>query len=59
VCFHDLFAEYERLGVDCMPGIALATLDRNAPEFDIPLTKARPWRAIARKGDIYRARRVG
>jgi predicted amidohydrolase len=116
VCFPEMFAEYERLGVDCLllssysenlmfgvmaqghaatncywisisvpaqcgyalpasligpngdyiaqcrrisqPDIALARLDRDAPEFDIPLNKARPWRAAARKGEIYAVKRV-
>lgn len=37
-------------GVD----IAVATLDRADPRYDIALNKARPWRRLARKGDIYR-----
>lgn len=37
-------------------GFAVATLDRDDPTYDIPLKKARPWRARARQGDIYRAR---
>ena len=36
------------------PGLVLAELDRNDPAYDIPLQKARPWRAKARQGDIYR-----
>ncbi len=36
------------------PGFAIATLDRDDPGHDIPLNKARPWRASARQGDIYR-----
>ena len=43
---------------DGEPGLAYAVLDRRAAEFDIPLTKARPWRTRARQGDIYRAARV-
>ena len=114
VNFPQLFAEYDRLGVDClllsawpvdkiffrkaqahaaihnywlslsvpaqstnlMPSAvlgpdgselatvttpaALATvvLDRDAPEFHIALDLARPWRAEANQGDIYRNRRV-
>jgi predicted amidohydrolase len=38
--------------------LTIATLDRDAAEFDIPLTKARPWRATARKGTIYDSRRA-
>jgi predicted amidohydrolase len=30
------------------------TLDPDAPEWEIPLRRARPWRALARQGDIYR-----
>jgi hypothetical protein len=26
----------------------------DAPEWEIPLKRAKPWRALARKGDIYR-----
>ncbi|MFK0331496.1 carbon-nitrogen hydrolase family protein [Rhizobium sp. NPDC090275] len=37
------------------PGFAVATLDRDDPAYDIPLKKARPWRAKARQGEIYRA----
>lgn len=114
VNFPQLFAEYERLGVDCllpsawpvdaiffqkaqahaainnywlglsvpaqsadlMPSavigpdgsvlarvhtgerFAAATLDRTAPEFHTALDLARPWRAEANKGDIYRDRHV-
>jgi predicted amidohydrolase len=114
VNFPQLFAEYERLGVDCLllpawpvdsvfflkaqahaainnywlslsvpgqcadlmrsavigpdgtvlaavqPGTELAavTLDRAAPEFHVPLNLARPWRAEANAGEIYRRRQV-
>lgn len=37
-------------------GLAHAVLDRDDPAYDIPLNKARPWRASARQGDIYRER---
>lgn len=37
-------------GVD----IAVATLDRADPRLDIALNKARPWRRLARQGQIYR-----
>ncbi len=113
--FPELFAEYERLGVDCMlfsayaqdpifgitaqahaainaywlslstptqcsrgltsgliapnggfvgrcrpgrSGMVVRTLDRDAPELQGALTKARPWRAAARLGGIYEPRRV-
>lgn len=39
-------------------GIAVATLDRSDPHYDVPLNKARPWRAKAREGEIYRERMV-
>jgi len=35
------------------PGLVVASLDRNDPAYDIPLQKARPWRAKARQGHIY------
>lgn len=34
--------------------IAVADLDRNDPRFDVALNKARPWRRLARQGQIYR-----
>jgi cytochrome c1/predicted amidohydrolase len=40
------------------PDLAVASLDRNDPAYDIPLQKARPWRAKARQGDIYREKLV-
>ena len=39
-------------------GMIIQTLDRAAPELDIALNKARPWRRMARVGDIYATRRV-
>ncbi len=38
--------------------LAIVTLDRDDPALKVPLTYARPWRATALKGDIYRARAV-
>ncbi|NEA33276.1 carbon-nitrogen hydrolase family protein [Streptomyces sp. SID13031] len=38
--------------------LTLATIDRNDPDYAFSLTQSRPWRTIARKGDIYRTRRV-
>ncbi|WP_419904944.1 carbon-nitrogen hydrolase family protein [Kiloniella sp.] len=35
------------------PQILIQTLNRKAPALEIALTKARPWRREARKGDIY------
>lgn len=40
------------------PGIVLGTVDRDDTQYSIALTKARPWRQVARQGDIYRDRRV-
>jgi predicted amidohydrolase len=34
-------------------GLVFCDLDRNAPEFEIALTKARPWRAVAGTGEFY------
>jgi predicted amidohydrolase len=112
--FSDLFAEYDRLGVDCLlvsgypvdsifatkarayaaihnywlslsvpaqtthlfhseligphgevlatvggePALVVGTLDREDPALRGTLHFARPWRASARNGDIYDARRV-
>lgn len=116
VQFHEVFAEYERLGADailfasygipdtfqlalrahagltslwiagatpaqkapqgpagiigpdgkvivCCPAMpnetfVTATLDRAEPKYEIALTQARPWRASARLGEIYRATKV-
>jgi predicted amidohydrolase len=38
--------------------LTIATIDRDDPTYEIPLTKLRPWRTLARKGAIYTARRV-
>ncbi|MFF5081616.1 carbon-nitrogen hydrolase family protein [Actinoplanes sp. NPDC000266] len=40
------------------PDVICVDLDRADPALDVALTKARPWRAIARAGDIYAAARV-
>lgn len=114
VNFPELFAEYERLGVDCLllsaypvdsifetkarayaaincywvslsvpaqsthhfrsaligpdgatlvsagedADLVVADLDRDAPELHVALNLARPWRAVARAGEIYEERRV-
>lgn len=34
-------------------GLVFCNLDRNDPELEISLTKARPWRAIAGTGEFY------
>lgn len=36
----------------------VSDIDTNDPAFDVSLNLARPWRAQARLGDIYRRRRV-
>lgn len=38
--------------------LAVITLDRDDPALTVPLRHARPWRATALKGDIYRTRAV-
>jgi predicted amidohydrolase len=38
--------------------LTVATIDRDDPAYQIPLTRLRPWRTLARKGDIFAARRV-
>lgn len=40
------------------PSLAIAVLDRDDPDYDIPLQRARPWRLRARQGDIYREKMV-
>ena len=37
-------------------GFAEGLLDRRNPAYDIALSKARPWRRLAREGSIYRER---
>lgn len=37
---------------------AVTILDRTNPEYDIALQKARPWRAKARLGEIYREKQI-
>jgi predicted amidohydrolase len=44
--------------VDTPERPATVVLDRTAPEFHIALDLARPWRAEANRGDIYRSRRL-
>ncbi|MES0022407.1 MULTISPECIES: carbon-nitrogen hydrolase family protein [unclassified Mesorhizobium] len=41
-----------------IPCYAVAVLDRDDPDYDVPLQKARPWRAKARLGEIYREKMV-
>jgi len=37
-------------------GVVFADLDRGAPQFDVPLTKARPWRASIATNPAYNTR---
>jgi hypothetical protein len=43
---------------DVEDGLVIAELDREDPALHVALDLARPWRASARRGDIYAARRV-
>ncbi|WP_026620184.1 deaminated glutathione amidase [Ensifer sp. WSM1721] len=47
-----------RCSESCGASLAVATLDRGDPVYEIPLQKARPWRARARQGDIYREKMI-
>ncbi|MCB8820369.1 carbon-nitrogen hydrolase family protein [Microvirga rosea] len=38
------------------PAIITTILDRTAPAYEVALTKARLWRAQARRGEIYKSR---
>lgn len=42
-----------------IPSFCLVELNKNSPELQIALTKARPWRQKARLGDIYKPGVVG
>ncbi len=44
-----------RCAATTIPCLQLAELDRQSPDLQIALTKARPWRCKARQGDIYRS----
>ncbi len=39
-------------------GLTVNRIDRDAAEWEIPLRRARPWRALARAGSIYETCRV-
>lgn len=43
---------------DRTPGLTVNDLDRAAPDLDMPLHKARPWRARARSGELHNPARV-
>ncbi len=56
-----LVAPNGRFVARCRAGrssLIIQNLDRAAPDLDIALNKARPWRRAARAGDIYEARRI-
>ena len=40
------------------PTVVVGIIDRDDPRYDIALNKARPWRRLARDGEIYRSRAV-
>lgn len=39
--------------------LVFAELDREDPNYDIPINKARPWRRAARQGKIYTEKQIG
>jgi len=41
-----------------VPGLAVGLLDEDCPRWEIALHRAKPWRAKARDGEIYRRRHV-
>jgi predicted amidohydrolase len=45
-------------GIPPAGDLVVADLDRSDPQLHIALDLARPWRALARKGQIYRDRQV-
>lgn len=47
-----------RCPADGTPSVIVTDLDRSDPALDTALNKARSWRALARTGQYYRARRV-
>jgi predicted amidohydrolase len=44
--------------VDFGAELILGDMDRDDPEFHVALNLARPWRAMARQGDLYSSRHV-
>lgn len=51
-------APLARAEADDTPQVLVTTLDTADPAFDVALTKARPWRRLARQGGIYDEKRV-
>lgn len=41
-----------------MPDLTLVELDRSLPQFEVALNKARPWRQVARDGEVFAERHV-
>lgn len=48
----------DRCPADGTAGLSCVDLDRTEPRLDVALNKGRPWRELARAGQIYEARRV-
>jgi predicted amidohydrolase len=48
----------DRCRADGMAALVCVDLDRTDPRLDVALNKARPWRTLARTGQIYADRRV-
>jgi predicted amidohydrolase len=44
--------------IETKQGVLFAELDRNDPQFDIPLNKARPWRASVATDPKYQTRQL-
>jgi hypothetical protein len=43
---------------DGQPALTCVDLDRTDHGLDVALHKARPWRAVARHGELYRSAQV-
>jgi predicted amidohydrolase len=50
--------EVQAAATPLVSGIVVDLLDEQCPRWDIALNRARPWRAVARDGSIYRQRYV-
>jgi hypothetical protein len=48
----------DRCVADGAQALVVIDLDREAPQLDVPIHKARPWRRTARAGGIYADRQV-
>ncbi len=47
-----------RASTDGAPSLIQTIIDKDDARYEIALNRARPWRALARTGDIYASRRV-